>query len=236
MQIKGKIEAILAYLEGLKTSGTAPVTSGTTKVVIVDADGLLSFDDAAPGGSGYSGYSGKSGYSGYSSASGYSGYSSSSGYSGYTGISGYSAYSGKSGYSGYTGYSGYSGGGGVGDVTTTGVQTLTNKRITKRVQSVSNAATVTPSADSDDCVDITAIAQAFTIANATGTPTNMQTLIIRILDNSVARAITWESAYVDGGVALPPTTVAGKIHTIGFVYDTANSLNKWLCVSSIVQP
>lgn len=110
--------------------------------------------------------------------------------------------------------------------------TLTNKRITARVQSVSNAATVTPDADANDCVDITAIAQAFTIANPTGTPTNFQKLIIRIKDNGTARAITFGSGYVAGGVSLPTTTVLSKILTLGFLYNTANSLNKWQLVAS----
>ena len=113
-----------------------------------------------------------------------------------------------------------------------GTQTLTNKRVTPRVQSVSDAATITPNADTNDCVDITAIAQAFTIANASGTPTNFQKLIIRIKDNGTARAITWGTDYVAGGVALPTTTVISKILNVGFIYDTANSLNKWQCVAS----
>lgn len=117
----------------------------------------------------------------------------------------------------------------VGRATT---DTLTNKRITARVQSVSDAATVTPNADSDDCVDITAIAQAFTIANPSGTPTNFQKLIIRIKDNGTARAITFGSGYVAGGVALPTTTVLSKILNLGFIYNTANSLNKWQLVAS----
>lgn len=100
------------------------------------------------------------------------------------------------------------------------------------VQSVADAATITPNADADACVDITAIAQAFTIANATGTPQNFQKLIIRIKDNGTARAITWGSAYVAGGVALPSTSVLSKILTIGFIYNTANSLNKWQCVAA----
>lgn len=115
---------------------------------------------------------------------------------------------------------------------TTDTQTLTNKRITPRIQSVSDAATITPDADANDCVDITAIAQAFTIADATGTPTNFQKLIIRVKDNGTARAITWGSAYAAGGVALPSTTVLSKILTLGFIYNTANSLNKWQCVAS----
>ena len=48
-------------------------------------------------------------------------------------------------------------------VTPSSTTTLTNKRIPPRVQSVADAATITPSADSNDAVDITAIAQNFTI-------------------------------------------------------------------------
>ena len=117
-------------------------------------------------------------------------------------------------------------------VGTTDTQTLTAKRITARVQSVADAATVTPNADSDDAVDITAIAQAFTIANPSGTPTNFQRLMIRVKDNATARAITWGDGYVAGGVALPTTTVLSKILTLGFIYNTANSLNKWQLVAS----
>lgn len=117
-------------------------------------------------------------------------------------------------------------------VGTTNTQTLTNKRITKRVQSVADAATVTPNADNDDCVDITAIAQAFTIANPSGTPTNFQSLVIRIKDNGTARAFTWGNGYVAGGAPLPTTTILSKILTLGFFYNTANSLNKWQLVAS----
>jgi hypothetical protein len=117
-------------------------------------------------------------------------------------------------------------------VTASNTVTFTNKRTTKRVQSVANAATVTPDADANDVVDITAIAQAFTIANPSGTPTNFQQLIIRIKDNATARAITWGNGYVAGGVALPSTTVLSKILNLGFQYNTANALNKWQLVAS----
>jgi hypothetical protein len=115
-------------------------------------------------------------------------------------------------------------------VGTTDVQTLTGKRITKRVQSVADAATVTPTSDTIDVVDITAIAQAFTIANPTGTPTNKQVLEFEIKDNGTARAITWGNGYVSGGTDLPSTTTISKILTIVVQYSTANSLNKWRCV------
>jgi len=97
------------------------------------------------------------------------------------------------------------------------------------VQYVVSSAIVTPLTQID-AVDITAIATAFTIANPSGTGFNFQKLLIRIKDNGTARAITWGSNYVAGGFALPSTTVLGKIMTCGFMYNTANGLNKWQLV------
>ena len=56
--------------------------------------------------------------------------------------------------------------------------------------------------------------------------------MIRIKDDGTGRAITFGTDYVAGGVALPTTTIASKILTLGFVYNTANSLNKWQLVAS----
>ncbi len=116
-------------------------------------------------------------------------------------------------------------------VTPSSTTTWLNKRNTRRVQTVTDAATITPNADTDDNVDITAIAQAFTIANPSGTPTNKQTIWVTIKDNGTARAITFGNGYVAGGYALPSTTIAGKIMNLGFAYNTANSLNKWQLVA-----
>jgi len=100
-----------------------------------------------------------------------------------------------------------------------------------RVQSVASAATVTPNADTTDCVDVTAQAVPLTIANCTGSPVNFQTLKIRILDNGVQRSITWGNGYVAGGQSLPANTTAGKTVLIGLEYSTANGLNNFRCVA-----
>ena len=71
---------------------------------------------------------------------------------------------------------------------------------------------------------------SFTV-NLTGTPVNGHKLMIRIKDNGSARAITWGSAFVaSGSVALPTTTVAGKVHHFGFIYDSA--INEWVIIAS----
>lgn len=124
--------------------------------------------------------------------------------------------------------------GGTSLPTSSSTTTFTNKRITRRVTSLTSSATPTFNTDDCDAVDITALAAAITdmSANMTGTPTNKQTLLFQIKDNGTARAISWGSGFVAGGVALPTTTVISKILTVGFIYNTANALNKWMCVAS----
>ena len=115
---------------------------------------------------------------------------------------------------------------------TDGTETLTNKRITPRITTITSHATPTINTDNCDAVTITAQAEAITsmTTNLSGTPTNFQKLIIRIKDNGTARAITWGTSFEAKGVALPTTTVVSKVLTVGFIYDTVTS--KWGCVAS----
>ena len=117
-------------------------------------------------------------------------------------------------------------------VTLSGTQTLTNKRITPRVTTITTNANPTVNTDDCDCVTITA--QAGDIAsmttNLSGTPTNFQRLIYRIKDDGTARAIAWGAKFVAMGVALPTTTVISKLLTVEFIYDTVTSV--WGCVKS----
>ena len=110
--------------------------------------------------------------------------------------------------------------------------TLTNKRITARITTITSHATPTINTDNCDAVTITAQAEAITsmTTNLSGTPTNFQKLIIRIKDNATARAITWGASFIALGVALPTTTVISKVLTVGFIYDTVSA--KWGCVAS----
>lgn len=104
--------------------------------------------------------------------------------------------------------------------------------VVPRVNGTTSSATPTPNADTTDLYALTAQAAAAAFGAPTGTPVNGQKLLIRIKDNGTARALTWDAAYVAGGTALPSTTVISKILTIGFIYNTDNSLNKWQCVGS----
>jgi len=111
--------------------------------------------------------------------------------------------------------------------------TLTNKRVTPRVSTEASSATPTINTDNVDAHSITAIGTDITsmTTNLSGTPTNFQKLTIRILDDGTPRAIAWGASFQAMGVALPTTTTASKVLTVGFIYDTADS--KWGCVASV---
>lgn len=91
------------------------------------------------------------------------------------------------------------------------------------VQSVASAGTVTPTF-SNDLVKITAQAAALTLANPTGTASEVG-MVIRIKDNGTARAITFGSQYRAVGVALPTTTVVSKTLYLAMVYNADDT--KW---------
>jgi hypothetical protein len=108
--------------------------------------------------------------------------------------------------------------------------TLTNKRVTPRVTTITSSGTPTVNTDNTDVVDITALAEAITsmTTNLTGTPTIGEVLVFQIKDNGTARAITWGASFTAKGVALPTTTVINKLLTVGFFWNGSN----WGCVGS----
>lgn len=94
-----------------------------------------------------------------------------------------------------------------------------------RVQSVTSVSTVTPNADADDLVVITAQAAGLTIANPSGTPTQGMGLIIRVKDNGTARTIGFGTQYRAIGTTLPTTTVISKTLYISCIYNSTET--KW---------
>ena len=106
-------------------------------------------------------------------------------------------------------------------------------RIEPRVQTVASSATVTPNADADDAVVVTAQAAAITLANPSGTPVEQQKLLIRLKDNGTARAITFGAQYRAMGTALPTTTTISKWLTIALIWSATDS--KWDCVAAPVE-
>jgi hypothetical protein len=101
------------------------------------------------------------------------------------------------------------------------------------LQTVTSAATVTPNADADDMVLITAQAEALLLANPSGTPTDGQMIVIRIKDNGTARAISYGANYRAVGVTLPTTTVLSKVLYMPIVWNAQDS--KWDVVGVIQQ-
>lgn len=116
----------------------------------------------------------------------------------------------------------------VGKATT---DTLTNKRITKRVSTEASSATPTINTDNVDCHRITALTVAITsmTTNLSGTPTDSQMLMISIT-GTAARAITWGASFAAGAVALPTTTITTQRLDVGFKWSTVAS--KWMCMAS----
>lgn len=113
----------------------------------------------------------------------------------------------------------------------TGTEGLSNKRITRRVVTTTQAAAPAINTDNTDVSSITALAQAITsfTTNLTGTPVDGDLLVIRITDNGTARAITWGTSFEASTVALPTTTVISTMLMIGFMWNTATS--KWRCIA-----
>lgn len=95
-------------------------------------------------------------------------------------------------------------------------ETLTNKRITKRVATATDDATAVIDSDSYDEYYLTAVANA-TEFTVTGTPTTGQEIFIGIKDAGVAKALTW-TGITALGVTLPTTTVVSKQHIVKIKY------------------
>ena len=93
---------------------------------------------------------------------------------------------------------------------------------TPNVQSVTSAATVTPTF-ANDLVKITAQAAALTLANPSGTAVDGWGIVIRVKDNGTARAITYGSQYRAIGVTLPATTVIGKTVYLAGIWNVEDT-------------
>jgi hypothetical protein len=98
-------------------------------------------------------------------------------------------------------------------------QTLTNKRITKRVVTTTDDATAVIDCDITDDYQLSAVANntEFTI---TGTPTDGQQIIIRYKDAGVSKSLTW-TGITALGITLPTATTASKWGYVGIKYNAA---------------
>jgi hypothetical protein len=93
-----------------------------------------------------------------------------------------------------------------------------------RTQTLASSNNITPNADSDDMVVITAQTANPTFVNPTGTPAEGQKLVIRMKDNGSIKTISFGNAYRGIGLTLPTATVASKWLYMGFIYNATDSL------------
>jgi hypothetical protein len=91
--------------------------------------------------------------------------------------------------------------------------------------SVESTASLTINADTYNMYVVTALAVNMTINAPTGTPVNWQEMLIRILDNSTSRTLTWNAIFRATGISLPTATTSWVTLYVSFKYNTADS--KW---------
>lgn len=109
----------------------------------------------------------------------------------------------------------------------TSTQTLTNKKITKRVVTASDATSITPNTDNADITyqANTQAAGTLTINADSGTPTDGQSWILKIKSTNV-QTFSWNAIFVGGDLGLPSSTTGNsKIDYFAFVYDSVTP--KW---------
>jgi hypothetical protein len=115
----------------------------------------------------------------------------------------------------------------AGYATTSGTQTLTNKRINPRaVAAGSTSGNLTPNGDTTDVFNAFGLTGAITLLTPSGTPVDGQRLMLRFEDNGTGRGITWTTssgAFRAVGVTLPTTTVASKVTYVGCIYNTTDT-------------
>lgn len=107
-----------------------------------------------------------------------------------------------------------------------------------RVTATASTATPQPNADTTDVFELTNQGATATFSVPSGTPVDGQKMIIQIRSDGTAHNLVWTDAtggYTAGGVALPLTMSTGKFLNVGFMYVTANSFNKWMCLASAQQ-
>jgi hypothetical protein len=117
----------------------------------------------------------------------------------------------------------------------TDTQTLTNKRISKRIVTATSYTTSTTiNSDITDIYEITAQAGALLFNNPSGTPTNGQMMLVQMKDNATARALTYGTQFSSLGDTLPTTTTISK--WLYFIVQWNSTDSKWYCQYTKTQP
>ena len=107
--------------------------------------------------------------------------------------------------------------------------------VSPRVTSQPSAAAVTVNADTTDVFEATTMTETGFFDTPSGTPVNAQKLILRLIGSAGARNISFTGSFTAGGVALPTSILQTKYTHLGFIYNTANSFNKWMLIAKAEQ-
>lgn len=107
-------------------------------------------------------------------------------------------------------------------ITHTGVTAVIGPFI-PRITSTTSSSTPTPNCDTTDLYTLSALAVSATFGAPSGTPTDGQSLIIRIKDNGTSQALAWNVVYKAVGVLLPTATIISKDLYIAFIWDAPDS-------------
>jgi len=111
----------------------------------------------------------------------------------------------------------------TGALTANGATTFNNS-VVVTPSSTTSGSTITPTLTSTMYI-VSALATSATIAAPTGTPSDGQSLIIRIRDNGTSQTLSWNAIYNVIQVTLPTATTISNTHYIGCKYNAATS--KW---------
>lgn len=103
----------------------------------------------------------------------------------------------------------------------------------KLTTNVTSSASITSTGNApENELFVTALVEATTLNEPSGTPVNGNTLIMRIY-SAAAQALTWNAIYKPFFEALPTTTTAGKEMYLAFIYNSRTS--KWDYVGKTVE-
>ena len=100
----------------------------------------------------------------------------------------------------------------------------TGTRVNPRVVAITTAANITPTGNTADQYNVTALSSDAIVEAPTGTPVSGQKLIIRIKDDGTVRNLTWDAIYRVIGATLPAVTISNKTVYVGCIYNTNDSV------------
>lgn len=97
-------------------------------------------------------------------------------------------------------------------------------RVNPRVVAITTSASITPTGDTADQYNVTALSSNANVEAPSGTPATGQKLIIRIKDNGTVRNLTWDAIYREVGTTLPIVTISNKTVYVGCIWNSNDSV------------